>query len=75
MTIDTNQRITVVTQFLTTDGTANGDLKSVRRKWIQNGKVIENTNVIIWTYYFLILQQFCVLLSAKELKNLYYNTF
>ena len=47
MTIDTNQRITVVTQFLTTDGTANGDLKSVRRKWIQNGKVIENTNVII----------------------------
>jgi len=46
LTIDTNQRITVVTQFLTTDGTANGDLKSVRRKWIQNGKVIENTHVM-----------------------------
>merc|ERR1712212_691822 len=45
-TIDTNSRITVVTQWITTDGTANGDLKAVRRKWIQNGKVIENTHIM-----------------------------
>merc|ERR1712045_314365 len=42
-TIDTNSRITVVTQWITDDGTANGNLKAVRRKWIQNGKVIDNT--------------------------------
>jgi len=45
-TIDTNSRITVVTQWITDDGTANGNLKAVRRKWIQNGKVIDNTHIM-----------------------------
>ena len=51
-TIDTNSRITVVTQWITDDGTANGNLKAVRRKWIQNGKVIDNTHVMILHHMF-----------------------
>ena len=43
--IDTTKPITVVTQFFTDDDTANGNLKNVRRKYVQNGKVIENTHV------------------------------
>nr|BAJ07534.1 glycoside hydrolase family 7 [Flammulina velutipes] len=42
-TIDTTKKITVVTQFITTDGTANGDLKEIRRIYVQNGKVVENS--------------------------------
>ncbi len=43
--IDTTQKITVVTQFLTSDGTDNGDLKEVRRFYVQNGQVIQNSKV------------------------------
>ena len=39
-TVDTNKVITVVTQFHTTDGTPNGDLKEIKRLYIQNGKVL-----------------------------------
>jgi len=38
-TIDTNSKMTIVTQFLTDD---NGDLKEIRRKFIQNGQVHEH---------------------------------
>ena len=38
-TIDTTKKFTVVTQFHTTDGTANGDLKEIRRIFVQDGKV------------------------------------
>ena len=34
--------MTVVTQFITTDGTATGDLKEIRRVFVQDGKVIEH---------------------------------
>lgn len=46
-TVDTSKVFTVVTQFVTTDGTANGDLAEIRRSYVQNGVVIENsvTNV------------------------------
>ena len=37
--------LTVVTQFFTDDGTSNGNLKNIRRKYVQNGKVIENSEV------------------------------
>jgi len=40
--IDTNKPVTVVTQFITTDGTDNGDLKEIRRIYVQNGVVIGN---------------------------------
>ena len=43
--LDTNSPLTVVTQFFTDDGTANGNLKNIRRKYIQNGKVFENSKV------------------------------
>ncbi|KAH9920229.1 glycoside hydrolase [Epithele typhae] len=43
MTVDTTKKITVVTQFITTDGTANGDLSEIRRFYVQNGVVIPNS--------------------------------
>merc|ERR1712176_150347 len=46
-TVDTSQKMTVVTQFLTTDGTDNGDLSEIRRFYVQNGKQINSTSVTI----------------------------
>jgi cellulose 1,4-beta-cellobiosidase len=40
MTIDTNSKITVVTQFLTDSA---GDLSEIKRFYVQNGKVIPNS--------------------------------
>lgn len=42
MTVDTNKRFTVVTQFVTDDHTAKGNLLEIRRLYVQNGKVIQN---------------------------------
>jgi hypothetical protein len=50
--IDTTKPFTVVTQFITDDGTANGNLISVGRKYVQDGNVIENSKVC---YNYLIL--------------------
>ncbi|KAF1953093.1 endoglucanase EG-1 precursor [Byssothecium circinans] len=44
-TVDTSKPFTVVTQFLTSDKTANGTLTEVRRLYVQNGKVIQNAKV------------------------------
>ena len=44
-TVDTSRKFTVVTQFITTDGTANGDLNEIRRLYVQDGKVFQNSNV------------------------------
>jgi len=41
-TLDSSQPFTIVTQFLTSDGTDSGDLVEIRRVYVQNGKVIEN---------------------------------
>jgi len=41
-TVDTTRPMTIVTQFVTTDGTDDGDLKEIRRFYIQDGKVIKN---------------------------------
>ncbi|KAI0391992.1 carbohydrate-binding module family 1 protein [Xylariaceae sp. FL0594] len=38
--VDTTKPFTVVTQFQTTDGTKNGVLNRITRKYIQNGKVV-----------------------------------
>ena len=46
-TIDTTKTFTVVTQFITTDGTDNGDLSEIRRLWVQNGKVMNSNNVTV----------------------------
>merc|ERR1711892_121664 len=42
-TIDTTKPLTVVTQFITNDGTDSGELVEIRRVWVQDGKVIENS--------------------------------
>ncbi|KAF7432982.1 hypothetical protein PC9H_004926 [Pleurotus ostreatus] len=46
-TVDTMKKFTVVTQFVTSDGTANGDLTEIRRVYVQDGKVIQNSKVNI----------------------------
>lgn len=41
-TIDSTKPVTVVTQFITTDGTDTGELKEMRRFYIQDNKTIKN---------------------------------
>jgi cellulose 1,4-beta-cellobiosidase len=43
MVVDTSKPFTVVTQFITTDGTDNGDLSEIKRFYVQNGVVIPNS--------------------------------
>lgn len=38
--IDTLKPMTVVTQFLTTDGTDTGDLSEIRRYYVQDGNIV-----------------------------------
>lgn len=40
--VDTTREFTVVTQFLTADGTEDGDLIEIRRLYVQDGEVIAN---------------------------------
>ena len=41
--VDTSSKITVVTQFITSDGTDSGSLKEIKRLYVQNGQVIANS--------------------------------
>lgn len=43
LTVDTSQKFTIVTQFISDDGTTDGDLSEIRRFYVQNGKVIPNS--------------------------------
>lgn len=43
MTVDTGSVFTVVTQFITDDGTDTGTLSEIRRIYVQNGAVIANS--------------------------------
>lgn len=43
-TVNTNSKLTVVTQFITSDGTDNGQLSQIKRFYVQNGKVFANSN-------------------------------
>ncbi|RDB20782.1 Exoglucanase [Hypsizygus marmoreus] len=47
LTVDTSSKFTVVTQFITNTGTATGTLSEIRRLYVQNGKVIQNSKVNI----------------------------
>ncbi|CAE6420252.1 unnamed protein product [Rhizoctonia solani] len=60
-TVNTTKKMTVVTQFITADGTATGALKEIRRIYVQDGKVIQNskTNVAGMDPYDSITEQFC----------------
>jgi len=44
-TVDSSQKVQVVTQFITDSGTATGNLVEIRRLYVQNGQVIENSKV------------------------------
>jgi len=45
LTVDTKKPFTVVTQFVTADGTDQGDLAEIKRIYVQNGQVIQNSKV------------------------------
>jgi cellulose 1,4-beta-cellobiosidase len=47
-TVDSTKKFTVVTQYITDSGTDNGNLKEIRRLWIQNGKVYETPAKTAW---------------------------
>ena len=46
-TVDTSSKFTIVTQFITDDGTSSGTLSEIRRLYVQNGQVIQNSHVNI----------------------------
>ncbi|KAF5325111.1 hypothetical protein D9619_009566 [Psilocybe cf. subviscida] len=45
--VDTNKKLTLVTQFLTDTGTSSGKLTEIRRLYVQDGKIIQNSKVNI----------------------------
>ncbi|KAG6844934.1 hypothetical protein H0H87_002267 [Tephrocybe sp. NHM501043] len=47
LTVDTSSKFTVVTQFITDSGTSSGTLSEIRRIYVQNGKVIQNSKTAI----------------------------
>ncbi|KAG6843043.1 Exoglucanase 1 [Tephrocybe sp. NHM501043] len=61
LTVDTKKKFTVVTQFISSDGTASGDLVEIRRLYVQNGVVIQNskTNVSGMSAYDSVTDDFC----------------
>jgi len=61
LTVDTKKPFTVVTQFITKDGTPNTDLSEIRRIWVQDGKVIATPQVDVpgVKKYNAITDQFC----------------
>ncbi|KAG6810100.1 Exoglucanase [Tricholoma furcatifolium] len=61
MTVDTTKKFTVVTQFISSNGTASGDLAEIRRLYVQNGVVIQNSNTHIpgMSTYNSITENFC----------------
>jgi len=61
MTVDTTQPFTVVTQFVTMDGTPKSDLTEIRRLYVQNGKVINTppSNFTGFKPYNYVSDQFC----------------
>ncbi|KAG6818591.1 Exoglucanase 1, partial [Arthromyces matolae] len=61
LTVDTKKKFTVVTQFISSDGTASGNLVEIRRLYVQNGVVIQNskTNIPGMSTYDSITPAFC----------------
>lgn len=79
MVLDTTKAFTVVTQFITADGTATGTLSEIKRFYVQNGVTYQNTyanqpgitptfNSITDT--FCAQQKVCRVLKATLLDNL-----
>ncbi|KAM7202999.1 glycoside hydrolase [Naviculisporaceae sp. PSN 640] len=47
LTVNTNKKFTVVTQFITDNGKDDGTLSEIKRVYIQDGKVIKNQAVTV----------------------------
>lgn len=47
LTVDTTKPFTVVTQFVTSDNTSTGTLTAIKRLYVQNGVVIQNSQSTI----------------------------
>ncbi|KAF8652625.1 hypothetical protein AX16_004286 [Volvariella volvacea WC 439] len=45
--VDTRSKFTVVTQFLTNNNSSSGTLSEIRRLYVQNGQVVQNSKVNI----------------------------
>ncbi|GAM28417.1 hypothetical protein SAMD00019534_115930, partial [Acytostelium subglobosum LB1] len=61
LTVDTKKVVTVVTQFITDDGTPTGTLTEIRRFYVQDGKVIPNSLSIVEDVPGNVInQEFCV---------------
>ncbi|KAI0674559.1 cellobiohydrolaseI [Trametes maxima] len=60
-TVNTNQKFTVVTQFLTNNNQTSGTLSEIRRLYVQNGQVIANskTNIPGLDTFDSITDEFC----------------
>ncbi|KAJ3480676.1 hypothetical protein NLJ89_g12267 [Agrocybe chaxingu] len=60
-TVDTTKKFTVVTQFISDNGSANGRLKEIRRIYVQDGRVIQNSKVNVpgISAYDSISEEFC----------------
>jgi cellulose 1,4-beta-cellobiosidase len=69
MTVDTTQKMTVVTQFITSDNTSSGTLSQINRIYVQNGKVIQNAYATLptLTTYNSVTTDFCT--AQKTLTN------
>merc|ERR1712156_506101 len=60
--VDTSKRFTVVTQFITDDGTDTGNLKEIKRFYMQNGERIDTpTFKVSGSEFDSITQSFCAI--------------
>lgn len=70
--VDSSRPMTVVTQFLTTDGTDSGDLSEIRRFYVQDGRAVASPSITILpkapSYPDSITDQSC-----KDMKELFDN--
>ncbi|QRV86988.1 beta-1,4-D-glucan cellobiohydrolase [Ceratobasidium sp. AG-Ba] len=65
-TVDTTKKLTVITRFITADGTSTGSLSEIRRIYVQDGKVIQNskTNITGMASYDSVSEPFCAAQKA-----------
>ena len=67
-TVDSTKPFTVVTQFITADGTDNGDLSEIIRLWVQK---LQSSNVAVGGQkYNSVTDGFCSSLRSKNLEIL-----
>ena len=66
--VDTDAPFTVITQFITDDGTNDGELVEIRRKFVQDGVVIDMPSALVGgTEYDSVTDEFC------DAQKVYFN--